>query len=50
MNLWLPVHPVTIKLDNQKDLLYSTWNPAQCYVEPGWEGSLGENGYVYMYG
>ena len=33
-----------------KDLLYSTGNSAQCYVVPGWEGSLGENGYMYMYG
>ena len=34
-----------------RDLLYSTGNSAQCYV-PGWmgEGSLGENGYKYMYG
>ena len=30
-----------------KDLLYSTWNSAQYY---GWEGSLGENGYMCMYG
>ena len=24
-----------------KDLPYSTWNSAQCYVQPGWKGSLG---------
>ena len=31
-----------------KDLLYSTENSAQCYVQPGWERSLGENGYVCL--
>ena len=30
-----------------KDLLYSMWNSAQCYVA-AWMG--GENGYMYMYG
>ena len=29
-----------------KDLLESTGNSPQ----PGWEGSLGENGYLCMYG
>ena len=33
-----------------KDLLYSTGSSAQCYVQPGWEGSLGENGFLCMYG
>ena len=33
-----------------KDLLYSTWNSAQCYVAAGWEGGLGKNGDMYMYG
>ena len=32
------------------DLLYSTVNSVQPYVAAGWEGSLGENGYIYMYG
>ena len=32
-----------------KDLLYSTRNSAQCYVAPGWEGSLREKGYMCMY-
>ena len=34
-----------------KDLLYSTWNSAQCYV-PAWMGGgfAGEDGYIYMYG
>ena len=40
------------KLITNKDLLYSTWNSAQCYVAAwmGWEEGLGENGYVYTYG
>ena len=33
-----------------KDLLYSTWNSAQCCVA-AWMGvGLGENGYMCMYG
>ena len=33
-----------------KDLWYSTWNSAQCYV-PAWRGrGLEENGYMYIYG
>ena len=36
-----------LKQVTNKDLLHSTWNSAQCYV-PGLDGSLGENGYVYM--
>ena len=38
-----------LKWINNKVLLCSKGNSAQCY-EPGWEGSLGENGYMYMYG
>ena len=33
-----------------KDLLHNTWNSAQYYVATGWEGNLGENGYMYMDG
>ena len=33
-----------------KELLYSTWNSAQCYVAAGWERGLGKNGDMYMYG
>ena len=33
-----------------KDLLDSTGNSAQCQVAAWVEGSLGENGYVYMCG
>ena len=31
-------------------LLYSTANSAQRYVQPGWEESLEESGYMYMSG
>ena len=34
-------------MDNQQGLKYNTWNSAQCYVAAGWEGCLGENGYMY---
>ena len=33
-----------------KDLMDSTGNSAQCHEAPGWEGSLGESGYMCMYG
>ena len=33
-----------------KDLLYSTWKSAQCYVAAWMGGEFGENGYTYMYG
>ena len=36
-----------LKQVTNKDLLHSMWNSAQCYV-PGWDGNLGENGYMYM--
>ena len=33
-----------------EDLLYSSWNSAQCYM-PAWMGrGSGENGYIHMYG
>ena len=32
-----------------KDLLYSTGNSAQSYVAAWMGGSLGENGYMYVY-
>ena len=38
-----------LKWITDKDLLYSTWDSVQCFVVPRWEGSLGENGYMYMY-
>ena len=33
-----------------KDLLDSTGTLLNVMWQPGWEGSLGENGYMYMYG
>ena len=41
---------VYLKWITNKDLLYSTWNSAQGYVAAWMEGTLGENGYMYMYG
>ena len=32
-----------------KDLLYNTWNLLNVMCQPGWEGGLGENEYMYMY-
>ena len=39
-----------LKWITNKDLLYSTGNSAQCYVAAWMERSLGENGYMYMFG
>ena len=39
-----------LKWITNKDLLYSTWNSAQCHVAAWMGGGLGENGYMYMYG
>ena len=33
-----------------RDLLYGTWNSAECYVAAWMGGEVGENGYMYMYG
>ena len=37
-----------LKWNTKKDLLSSTENSTQCYVDSG--GEFGENGYMYMYG
>ena len=37
------VHTAVFKMDSQQGLLNVMW-------QPGWEGSLGENGYMYIYG
>ena len=66
MNLWLPegkdqegivrefgVDMYTLlylKQITNKALLYSTGNSVPCHVTDGWEGSLGENGSMYMCG
>ena len=39
-----------LKWITNKDLLCSIGNPAQCYVAAWMKKSLGENGYMYMYG
>ena len=39
-----------LKQITNKDLLYSTWDSTQCLWQPGWEQSLGEKGYMYLYG
>ena len=36
-----------LKWITNKDLLYSTWNSAQCMCQPGWETGLRKNGYIY---
>ena len=33
-----------LKWITNKDLLYSIWNSCHVMLQPGWEGSLGENG------
>ena len=35
-----------VKWITNKDLLYSTWNSAQCYVAAWMGGEFGENGYI----
>ena len=35
-----------IRWVTDKDLVYSTGHSAQCHVASGWEGSMGENGYM----
>ena len=41
---------LSLKWITNMDLLYSTGNSAQCYVAAWMERSLGENGYMYMFG
>ena len=44
------VHSVVFKMDNQQDLLIAHGTLLNVLWKPGWEGSFGENGYVYVYG
>ena len=37
-----------LKWITNKDLPYSTWNSAQCYVAAWMGGGMGENGYMDM--
>ena len=39
-----------LKWITNRDLLCSTGNSAKVMWQSGWEGNLGENRYVYMYG
>ena len=39
-----------LKWITNTDLLYSTGNLLKVMWQRGWEGVLGENGYVYIYG
>ena len=42
------VHMAIFKMDNQQCIAQGTlFNVMR---QPGWEGNLGENGYMYMYG
>ena len=44
-------HTVVFKVDNQQgstNIAHGSLLNVMC--QPGWEGSLGENGYMYMYG
>ena len=41
---------VYLKWISKKYLLYCTWNLLNVTWQPEWEGSLGENGYMHMYG
>ena len=47
-----PVHTALFKMDNQRGPTYCIVQGTLLNVmwQPGWEGSLGENGYMYMYG
>ena len=38
-----------LKCIANKDLLYSTWDSAQCYVAAWMGGGSGENGYMHIY-
>ena len=43
------VHTAVFKMDNQqRPIAHGTLLNVTC--QPGWEGGLGENGYMYMYG
>ena len=34
----------------ESDMTEQLTHSSKCYVQPGWDGGLGENGYTYMYG
>ena len=39
-----------LKWITNKDLLCSTVNSAHVMWQPGWEGGLGDSGYIYTHG
>ena len=43
-------HTAVSKMDNHEDPLTAQGTLLSVRRQPGWEGSLGENGYMYMYG
>ena len=47
---WMDMYTLYyLKWITKKNLLYSTGNSVQCHVQPRWEGSLGEDGYMCVY-
>ena len=46
----ISIYTLLLKCITTKDLLYITWTLLSVTWQPGWEGSLGKNGYMYMYG
>ena len=49
--LQMDTHTVLyLKWITNKNLTYNTCSSAQCYWQPGWEGRLGVNRYMYVNG
>ena len=49
--LQMDMHAILyLKRITNKNLTYNTCSSAQCYWQPGWEGRLGVNGYMYVNG
>ena len=44
------VHTAIFKIDNQQGPTVKHRKLLNVTLQPGWEGSLGENGYMYTYG
>ena len=44
------IHTAIFKMENQQGPALQLMNSAQRMWQPRWKGSLGENGYMYMYG
>ena len=41
--------PALFKMDNQQELLYSTWNSAQCYMAAWMVGTFGGERRIHVY-